>query len=94
MRRMGWQTTQQDIVSKAMLQHLKRLVCAKAVADQHSRLAVRSLPGLRIKHTFKPLEAYLGIGVPRFRARVMPTRCVVRRPVTPVCGRWPDHHRF
>ena len=31
MRRMGWQTTQQDIVSKAVLQNLKRLVCAKAV---------------------------------------------------------------
>ena len=60
---------------------------AKAVADQHSQLAVHSLPSPRMKHTFKPLEAYLGISVPKFRARVMPTRCVIRRLVTPVGSR-------
>lgn len=53
------QTTQQDIVSKAMLQDLERRMRAKAVADQHSRLTVRSLPGLRIEYTGEPFETYL-----------------------------------
>lgn len=67
---------------------------AKAIGDQHSRLALRSLPGLRVEYSYEPLEAYLGTSIPRLRARVMPTRYVVRRPVTLVSARWPDYHRL
>jgi hypothetical protein len=34
------------------------------------------------------------MSVPRFRARAMPTRRVVSRPVTPMGSRWPYHHRL
>jgi hypothetical protein len=77
-----------------MLQDLKRHMRAKGVADQHSRLTVCSLPGLRIEYTYEPLKAYLVISVPRLRARVMPARRVIRRPVTPVSARWPGYHRL
>jgi hypothetical protein len=59
-----------------------------------SHILCTAQDGLRIEYTYEQLEAYLGISVPRFRARVMPARRVVRRPATPVSGSWPYHHRL
>jgi hypothetical protein len=43
-------TTQNDVVLKAKFQNLYRLVCPKAVADQHPRFSISQSFGLRIKN--------------------------------------------
>lgn len=65
----------------------------KTVANQNAWLLMRPRFSLGIKHTFKPLQANLRVGISRFRARIMPSRGGVCGPVASMgCG-WPDDHR-
>lgn len=74
-------TAQDDVILKAELQDFERLVCPEAVANQNAWLLMRPLFGLGIEHTFELLQADLGVGISRFRARIMPSRGGIRGPV-------------
>jgi hypothetical protein len=67
-------------------------VCPEAVTNQYPWLLVSLLSSLGIKYVLEPLQADLGVGIPRFGARIVPSRGRERSPVASMgCG-WPDNH--
>jgi len=64
----------------------------KAVTNQHPWLLVSLSSSLGIKHALEPLQANLGVGVPRFRACIMPSRGGERGLVASIGSGWPDNH--
>ena len=65
----------------------------EAVTNQHPWLLVSLFSSLGIKHALEPLQANLGVGVPRFGACIVPSRGRERGPVASMGIRWPDYHR-
>jgi hypothetical protein len=47
---------------------------------------------LGIKHALEPLQADLGVGIPRFGAGIVPSRGGERGPVASMGSGWPDNH--
>lgn len=74
-------TTQKNIIFKAILQDFERLGRPETIANQNAWLLMRVCSDLRIEHTFEPLQADLRVGVSRFGARIMSSRGGVRGPV-------------
>jgi hypothetical protein len=67
-------------------------VRSKAVTNQHSWFLLSLFFSLRIKHTLKLLQADLGVGVPRFGARIVPSRGGERSPVASMSSGWLNDH--
>ena len=86
------ETTQDNVVRKAELEHFKAMMRSEAIADRHAWFVVSLLFGLRIKYTSKPLKTDLRVGIPGFGARIMPSGSGVRRPVGSIRGTRPDYH--
>ena len=61
----------------------------KAVTNQHPLFLVSLAFGLGIKHTRQPLQANLRVSVPRFGARIVPSRGGERGPVASMGSGWP-----
>jgi len=85
-------TAKDNVVLKAILHDLERLVSAEAVTDKNPWFLVSLRFGLRVKHTFDPLQADLGVGVSRLRARIMPSRGGICGSVASMGCSWPDNH--
>ena len=64
----------------------------KAVTNQHPWLLVSLSSSLGIKHALEPLQANLGVGVPRFGACIVLSRGRERGPVALMGSGWPDNH--
>ena len=64
----------------------------EAVTNQHPWLLVSLFSSLGIKHALEPLQANLGVGVPRFGACIVPSRGRERGPVASMSSGWPDDH--
>jgi len=86
------EATQDDVVFETKLQGFEGLVRPETVTNQHPWLLVSLSSSLGIKHALKPLQADLGVGVPRFGARIMPSRGGERGPVASMGSSWPDDH--
>jgi hypothetical protein len=85
-------TAEYDIILKTILQDFERLVRSEAVINENPWLLIRPYFGLGIEHTFDPFQTDLGVGIPRFGARIMPSRGGIRGPVASMgCG-WLDDH--
>lgn len=85
-------TAQNYVVFKTILQDLKGFVRAEVVANQNTQSLLRPSFGLRVEHTFEPLQANLRVGISRFGAHIMPSRGGVRGLVASTgCG-WLDDH--
>jgi hypothetical protein len=67
-------------------------VRSKTVRNQHSWFPVNPSFGLGIKDTLEPLKANLGVGVPRFGTRIMPSRGKEGSLVTSMGSSWPNYY--
>ena len=65
----------------------------EAVTNQHPWLLVSLSSSLGIKHALEPLQADLGVGIPGFGARVVPSGGRERGPVASMGTGWPNNHR-
>ena len=86
------ETAQDDVVFKAILQDLERLVCPEAVTNQYPWFLVSLSFSLGIKHMLEPLQADLGVGISRFRARIVPSRGGECGLVASMGSGWPNNH--
>jgi hypothetical protein len=64
----------------------------ETVTNQHPWLLVSLSSSLGIKHALEPLQANLGVGVPRFGARIVPSRGGERGPFASMGSGWPNNH--
>jgi hypothetical protein len=86
-------TTKDNIVFKTILRDFERLVRPEAVINKNLWLLIRLWFSFRIKHVFDPVQADLGVGVPRLGARKMLYRSRVYSLCASLgCG-WPDDQR-
>ena len=86
------EATQHDAVRETKLLGFEGLVRPEAVTNQHPWLLVSLFSSLGIKHALEPLQANLGVGVPRFGACIVPSRGRERGPVASMSSGWPDDH--
>ena len=64
----------------------------ETVVNQYPWFLVSPCFDLGIKHAFEPLQADFGIGIFRFRARIMSFKDRERGPVASMGGGWPNNH--
>jgi len=64
----------------------------EAVTNQYPGFLVSLFSRLGIKHALEPLQADLGVGVPRFGARIVPSRGGERGLVASMGSSRPDNH--
>ena len=64
----------------------------EAVTNQHAGFLVSLFSRLGIKHALEPLQANLGVGVPRFGACVVLSKGRERGLVASVGSGWPNNH--
>ena len=84
-------TAKDDTVFEATLHDFEGLVCPEAVTNENSWFLIRLCFGLGIEHKFDPVQADLGVGVARQRARRMPFRGRIRSSCASMdCG-WPKN---
>jgi len=86
------EATQDDIVFETKLQGFEGLVRPETVTNQHPGFLVSLSSCLGIKHALKPLQANLGVGIPRFGACIVPSRGRERGLVASMGSSWPNNH--
>jgi hypothetical protein len=64
----------------------------EAVTDQHPGLLVSLYSSLGIKHALEPLQANLGVRVPKIGACIVPSGGMERGLVASMGSSWPDNH--
>jgi len=64
----------------------------ETVTNQHPGFLVSLSSRLGIKHALEPLQANLGVSVPRFRDCIVPSRGRERGPVASMGSSWPNNH--
>jgi hypothetical protein len=64
----------------------------KAVTNQYPGFLVSLFSRLGIKNALELLQADLRVSVPRFGARIVPSRGGERGPVASIGCSWPDDH--
>jgi hypothetical protein len=86
------EATQDNIVFETKLQGFEGLMRPETITNQHPWFLVSLSSSLGIKHALEPLQANLGVGIPRFGARIVPSRGGERSPVASMGGGWPNNH--
>ena len=77
---------------EAKFHGFESLVRPETVTNEYPWVLVSLFSGLGIEHTLEPLQANLGVGVPRFGACIVPSRGRERGPVASVGIGWPNDH--
>jgi hypothetical protein len=88
---MGGEPAQYDVILKAELEHLQRLMGGKAIADQEPGSVASTSLGLRVEYMLDPIQIDGAVRVSLFRAGKVPSRGGMGGPVTTMCGGRPDN---
>ena len=85
-------TVKDNVVLKAILYNLERLVSAEAVINEYPWFLISLDFGLGVKHTLNPLQADLEVSISRLGAHIMLSRSGKCGLLTSMgCG-WPNNH--
>jgi hypothetical protein len=88
---MGGESAYYDIVLKAELEYLQRLMGGKAIADQEPVSVASTSLGLRVKYMLDPIQIDGAARVSLFQAGKVPSRGGMGGPFTTMCGGRPDN---
>jgi hypothetical protein len=88
-----WKAAKDNIILVAKLHQLERLVCAKSIVNQDSRLLACSSFCQWVENMLNPVETYCCIGIATIRVAKMPSWGRVSCPSAPMCSSRPNNQR-